>query len=313
MTLPAGTATLTFQARWNIEDCGPDPCDYAYVEVDDGSGWTAIPGSIAKAAEGNGIDGWSEGWKPATFDLSKYAGKTIGLRLAYRTDGAAQGNPTRTSRRGIFADAFKLTSGTTTVFEDGAESGNNGWTPDGFSIVGATTTTLYDHYYIASNRQYVSYDKYLQTGPYNFGWLNSKPDWVEHFPYQNGLLVSYWDTSFSDNNESEHPGRARSCRSTRTRTRSTSWTGSRGAGGSRRTTRRSRSRRPTRSPCTHNGQASYIRGQDALPVFDDRKEFWNAAQPNVGVKVPHAGVRMRVVSASGTSMRVRIDSIQPAQ
>ena len=107
---------------------------------------------------------------------------------------------------GIFADAFKLTSGTTTVFEDGAESGNNGWTPDGFSIVGATTTTLYDHYYIASNRQYVSYDKYLQTGPYNFGWLNSKPDWVEHFPYQNGLLVNYWDTSFSDNNESVHPG-----------------------------------------------------------------------------------------------------------
>ena len=93
VTLPAGTANLTFQARWNIEDCGPDPCDYAYVEVDDGSGWTAIPGSIAKAAEGNGIDGWSDGWKPATFDLTKYAGKTIGLRLAYRTDGAAQGQP----------------------------------------------------------------------------------------------------------------------------------------------------------------------------------------------------------------------------
>ena len=218
VTLPAGTATLTFQARWNIEDCGPDPCDYAYVEVDDGSGWTAIPGSITKAAEGNGIDGWSDGWKPATFDLSEYAGKTIGLRLAlpHRRRRAGQPRPPD-EPAGIFADAFKLTSGTTTVFEDGAESGNNGWTPDGFSIVGATTTTLYDHYYIASNRQYVSYDKYLQTGPYNFGWLNSKPDWVEHFPYQNGLLVSYWDTSFSDNNESVHPGRARCCRSTRTR------------------------------------------------------------------------------------------------
>ena len=58
MALPAGTATLTFQARWNIEDCGPDPCDYAYVEVDDGTGFKAIPGSITKAAEGNGIDGY---------------------------------------------------------------------------------------------------------------------------------------------------------------------------------------------------------------------------------------------------------------
>ena len=46
-----------------------------------------------------------------------------------------------------------------------------------------------------------------------------------------------------------------------------------------------------------------------MPTFDDRKEYWNAAQPTVGVKVPHVGVRMRVVSASGTSMRVRIDSI----
>ena len=42
------------------------------------------------------------------------------------------------------------------------------------------------------------------------------------------------------------------------------------------------------------GRASYIRGQDA--------------QPRVGVKVPNAGVRMRVVSQDRTSMRVRIDS-----
>jgi hypothetical protein len=33
-----------------------------------------------------------------------------------------------------------------------------------------------------------------------------RPDWVEHFPYQNGLLVSCWDTKHSDNNESQHPG-----------------------------------------------------------------------------------------------------------
>ena len=50
----------------------------------------------------------------------------------------------------------------------------------------------------------MSYDRYLQTGPYNF--LPGQPDKVEHFPYQNGLLVSYWDTSFTDNNESQHPG-----------------------------------------------------------------------------------------------------------
>ncbi|MGH3100669.1 MAG: immune inhibitor A domain-containing protein, partial [Thermoleophilia bacterium] len=69
VTLPAGPASLTFQAKWNIEDCGPDPCDFAFVEVDSGSGWTAIPGSITKPAEKNGIDGIQETNKTATIDL----------------------------------------------------------------------------------------------------------------------------------------------------------------------------------------------------------------------------------------------------
>ena len=92
VTLGAGPAQLKFQASYDIEDCGPDPCDYAFVEVNDGSGFTAIPGTITKAAEGNGIDGTSRGYVPATFDLSKYAGKTVQLRFRYRTDAAANGN-----------------------------------------------------------------------------------------------------------------------------------------------------------------------------------------------------------------------------
>ena len=52
----------------------------------------------------------------------------------------------------------------------------------------------------------MSYDKTLKTGPYNFGWASTKPDWVEHFPYQNGLLIWQWDTSQPDNNVGVHPG-----------------------------------------------------------------------------------------------------------
>ena len=199
VTLPAGApASLSFQANWDIEDCGPDACDYAFVEVNDGSGFKAIPGSITKAAEGNGIDGASKGWVPATFDLSAYAGKTVDVRFHYVTDPAAGG-------KGFFADEIKLTSGTTTLVADGAESGANGWTVDGFQAAGATMTKAYDNYYVASNRTYTSYDQYLQTGPYNFGFA-SKPDYVEHFPYQDGLLVTYWDTSQSDNQTAVHPG-----------------------------------------------------------------------------------------------------------
>ena len=61
-------------------------------------------------------------------------------------------------------------------------------------------------YYIAENRQYVGYDATLQTGPYNFGWALSSPDKVEHFPYQNGLLVTYWNAGQRNNNTSQHPG-----------------------------------------------------------------------------------------------------------
>jgi len=139
VTLPAGSASLSFWARWNIEDCGPDACDYAYVEVDDGSGFEPIAGSITKAAEGNGIDGYQPTWTQATFDLSAYAGKTVGLRLRYTTDPAVQGAEDHTDEpAGIFADDFTLTAGGQTVFTDGAENGSGGWTPAGFAYVRAS-------------------------------------------------------------------------------------------------------------------------------------------------------------------------------
>ena len=37
----------------------------------------------------------SGGYKPATFDLSAYAGKTVSLRFHYKTDGGAAGQPGR--------------------------------------------------------------------------------------------------------------------------------------------------------------------------------------------------------------------------
>jgi immune inhibitor A len=311
VTLPAGSASLAFKARWNIEDCGTTPCDYAYVEVDDGTGYKALPGSITKPGEGNGIDGVQESWKDATFDLSAYAGKTVSLRVHLKTDPASQGNQGATIPPGIFLDEITLTAGTTTVYSDGAESGNNGWTPSGFSIVGATVTTMHDNYYIASNRTYTSFDSYLQTGPYNFG-DPARPNWAEHFPYQNGLLVSYWDTSQSDNDESQHPGEGEILPIDANprpiyRLDGQLWRGR------IQTYDAPFGLEKSDSFTLHmpNGQPSYIRGQSAVPVFDDRKEFWDPGQPTVGVKVPHTGTLIRVVSQDGTSMRVRISPAQP--
>ncbi len=305
VTLPAGAASLSFQARWNIEDCGDDPCDYAYVEVNTGGQWTAVPGSITKPAEGNGIDGISDGWVPATFDLSAYAGQTIGLRVRYLSDGAVQGQD-EDAVSGIFVDDITLTAGGQTLLEDGAETSPNGWTLDGFSSVAASFTTTYDNYYIAGYRTYVSYDKYLKTGPYNFGFGPAKPDLVERFPYQQGLLISYWDLSQSDNNVSQHPGEGRNLYidahpKTLYRIDGQPW--------------RTRvqiydapfSKRKADSFTLHiQGRPSYIRGQNAQPVFDDTRNYFDPVQLDHGVKVANAGVKITVLSEKGTSARIRL-------
>ncbi len=307
VTLAAGASSLTFQAKWNIEDCGDDPCDYAYVEVKDGAAdWVAVPGSITKASEGNGIDGVQETWVPATFDLSAYAGKTVGIRLHYLTDGATQGNDGAGLPPGLYADAITLTSGGTTLFTSGAEATPEGWTLAGFTSIGQTTSTDYANYYVASNRTYTSFDRYLRSGPYNFGWLNSRPDWVEHFPYQNGLLVSYWDTSQGDNNSTEHPGEGLVLpvdANPRPRVRLDGGLWRPRVAGYDATFGLQKSDSFT---LHYNGQASYIRGQAAVPLFADNRSYWSADQPTAGVKVPNNKVNIRVLSQQGTSMRVRV-------
>ena len=127
--------------------------------------------------------------------------------------GTPRTRPPRATRTavpdGIFVDEIAITAGATTVFSDGAETSPNGWTLAGWSSVGASTSALFDNYYIAGHRSYVSYDKYLKSGPYYFGYQNTLPDKVDHYAYQQGLLISYWDTSYADNDTFAHPGSGR--------------------------------------------------------------------------------------------------------
>ena len=305
VTLPAGSAALTFQAQYNIEDCGPDPCDYAYVEVSTGGDtWTAIPGSITQAAEGNGIDGVTDGWVPATFDLSAYAGTTIKFRFSYATDGASQGtDPAAPS--GLFVDDIAVTAGGTAVLTDTVETLDPAWTASGFTRTKASVSQGFDNFYIAAHRSYVSYDQYLKTGPYNFGWPSTKPDFVEHFPYQEGLLVSYWDTSQTDNNVSAHPGEGLSLSVDShpkpiLRADGTAW--------------RNRiqlydapfSLKRADSFTLHvDGVPSRITGLPAQSVFDDTKNYFDPTAPGAGVKLPAAGVTIKVEDVNGTSMKVK--------
>ncbi|MER7827772.1 immune inhibitor A domain-containing protein [Streptomyces sp. NPDC096097] len=197
------SAALSLKGWWDIEA----DYDYLYTEVstDGGATWTALAGTAdgtalpADASGSPSLTGVSGAWKSLNFPLDAYAGKKVDLRFRYQTDGGAGG-------KGFAADAISLTADGSALFTDGAENGDNGWTGKGFSRIGADFSKEYAQRYIAENRRYVSSDATLKVGPYNFGFGNTKPDWVEHYPYQDGLLIWQWDTSQKDNNTSVHPG-----------------------------------------------------------------------------------------------------------
>jgi immune inhibitor A len=196
------TAELTLDGWWEIET----NYDYLYVEVstDGGTRWVPVDGTVdgqplPRDAGGRPtITGFSDGHQQLVFPLDAYAGQKIDLRFRYYTDGGV-------AEKGFVADLITVTADGAVLFSDDAETEDPAWTAKGFSRVGASFTEDYAQYYVVENRQYVSYDQTLKVGPYNFGFAD-RPDWVEHFPYQNGVLIWKWDTSQRDNNTSRHPG-----------------------------------------------------------------------------------------------------------
>jgi len=300
----ASSAALSMQARWDIEA----GYDYLYVQAstDGGATWTSLPGTAdgvpfeTDASGAPAIDGVQESWVDVQVPLDAYAGQQVTLRLLYRTDGGTTG-------AGFFADDVTLTADGQAVVVDGAEDpATSVFAVDGFSSVAASSTSAFDNYYVAGHRSYTSFDRYLETGPYNFGWASTRPDWVEHFPYQEGLLVTYWDTSQADNNVSQHPGEGRNLivdahpqpmynlqgEAWRTRIQSYDATFS--------------TRKADSFTLHVDGQPSYVRGQAAARVFDDTDQFFYEELPAQGVKLPAVGVTMRVLAEDGTTMRVRI-------
>jgi hypothetical protein len=174
-----------------------------------------------------------------------------------------------------------------------------------------------DRFSIAENRKYPGYDATLQTGPYNFGWLNTRPDRVEHFPYQNGLLISYWNTAVSNNNTRAHPGTGRIL-PIDARPAALTWSDGAVARnriqtfdatfGTKRTER-------TDAISLHRETAAgmttlTVPSQPAIPVFDDSdpNRHYDTANPGGSVKVAGAGVTIKVVQSSKTGkMTVKVN------
>ena len=132
MTVPAN-ASLEFMTSYDAEIGS----DYGYVEVTaDGETWTPIAGTITTTANpkglnlGNGINGNSGGWVPATFDLSAYSGQTVSFRLRFISDRYI-------NLAGWAVDNIVISGSGGTVFADNAEAENPSLASAGWLRVGA--------------------------------------------------------------------------------------------------------------------------------------------------------------------------------
>jgi immune inhibitor A len=310
-SLPAGATTLTAEVRYQIEQ----DWDYAYAvySTDGGETFTSLTTNRSTETNpngqnfGQGITGSTGGeWVDLTADLTGVpAGALVGFR--YWTDGAAV-------EPGLQVDAVAL--GGVPVTD---------WTLDGFTVTTGTTTESFFNAYIAENRAYTGYDAALRTGPYNFG-DPTRPKWAERLPYQDGLLISYWNTQYADNNVGSHPGAGLilpvdahtgllyepTDDEGTDRTDGESW---RPRIQSYDSTfgRQATDRITLHDPDT--GVAGSYGGLPAVPTFDDTQDWYVAPgeQPDAdgwtGVDVPETGTRITVVSTSAQDsfMQVRVN------
>ncbi|MEU3476654.1 immune inhibitor A domain-containing protein [Streptomyces sp. NPDC033754] len=300
------SASLALQGWWDIEK-GYDFL-YAEVSTDGGANWTALDGTAdgvalpRDAAGSPSLTAVSGTHKKLVYGLDAYAGKKFDLRFRYQTDGGAGG-------KGFTADAIKLTADGADVFSDGAENGDNGWVSKGFSRIAKGFSKDYEQYYIAENRQYVSYDQTLKVGPYNFGFTGDKSSWVEHYPYQNGLLIWKWDLSQKDNNTSKHPGVGRVL-PIDAHPSPLKWSDG--------TLMRNRiqaydspfSLSRTDGFQLHKaGVGTWVPSQAGNPTFDDRKgTYWFPETERAGVKVTDTNTKIQVVKEpkNGQTITVQV-------
>jgi len=210
VTVPdTANPTLTARVSYSTED----DWDYAYLKVstDNGVSWDYVNTSRSTDTDpqqqnlGHGITGCSGtrtagicnmAWANLSADLSAYAGENVKLQFEMVNDAAYY-------ELGFSVDNVQIDGTLVTDVEDGAPN----WVLKGFRVMdGASYVKHFDRYYLAENRQPTGYDKTLVQGPYSFDYSVTAPDKVDHYPYQDGLLVWYVDGFYEDNDASTHPG-----------------------------------------------------------------------------------------------------------
>jgi immune inhibitor A len=296
-TLGAG-ATLAAKVNYGIEE----GFDYANVvaSTDGGATWQTVPTNRSNSTvEPNGIEGFSGGWIDLNADLSAYTGNVL-LGFRYTSDGGVNYD-------GFMIDEIQISGQAL----DGAET-DTGWTFTGFRRTTGTEDKLYSQYYVAEYRTYKGYDQGLKVGPYYFGYP-AMPDFVDHFSYQDGLLLNYWDTSQANNNTGLHPGKGLllpidAHPKTLYRVDGVRW----------------RNRIQTYDstftldstdgiPNIHQaGVLSPVPSLPAVSMFDDRNSYYDPTNPLGSVITPNTGTQIRIQSISAQDSFMQVE-VRPAK
>jgi immune inhibitor A len=299
-TLPVG-ASLTAKVRYSIET----GWDYAYLTVNGTPVATNLSTSDDPNGQnfGHGITGASGTWVDLTADLSAFGGQTVTLGFRYWTD-------TNTGGFGLMVDEI----GVTGFPVDGAEA-PAGWTFTGFRASTGAESAQFNHYYVAEFRTYKGYDRTLKVGPYYFAYQDNPVllDFVDHFAYQDGLLINYWDTSQTNNQTRLHPGkglllpidahfatlyRVDGFRwQNRIQTYDSTFTLARTDG----------------IPNIHfRSVLSPVPSLPAVRMFDDRILYYDTANPQGSVMNPNTGTQIRIQSISAQDSFMQVE-VRPAK
>jgi len=296
----AGSVTVDAQAWYDTEA----DYDYWYAQysTDGGVSWSNL----------GTFDGQSGGWVPESFSYQPN-GQASTFRFLYKTDGGVS-NP------GVMLDEIRTTADGTVLDTDGAEGTTSAWTPKGWLRTTGTITETLPQYYLMENRSYVGYDDTLRTGPYNFSEAVTRPDWVEHFPYQNGMLVWYVNHGVADNNTSRHAGTGyalpvdalagglRWSDGSLARNRIQAFDATFGL---QQTDPLSLSRQVAgRKPGSYTTQTVTAPARQMAATFDDSNPlaYYDTANPAGSVKVAGVGVVARVVGQTADTITVRVSN-----
>jgi immune inhibitor A len=305
----AAGSTLAAKVKYSIEL----DWDYAYVVVstDNGATWQSLQTNLPVTNDPNGqnfgfgITGISSGWVDLTANLSAYTGNVL-LGFRYWTDA-------NTGGFGFMVDDLNITGFPT----DGAET-DAGWTyapTTGFHVTTGTETAYYNNYYVAEYRTYKGYDSTLKVGPYFFGYLNNPvlANFVDHFPYQDGLLINYWDTSQLNNQTINHPGvglllPVDAHYKTLVRVDGVRWRNRIQTYDSTFTLDKT----DALNNLHVNSVLSPVPSLPAVKVFDDRTLYYDPTNPQGSVMNPNTGTQIRIQSISAQDSFMQVE-VRPAK